>query len=510
LDIHKVFRRRRPTVPMALATAVAILVAYLGAVAGPATAKTPRYRGPAPGAVTCQMKGSMSFLPPVSTSGRGKHSARLVGTLSGCNTSSSAVTINEGRLEEKFSSSPLSCATVSSTGAAATSRLTWKGRFYATRATFSPTTQSNSRSQLVTNGSGFEGFSIPGANGRSAASGSFAAASGSTAAVYTSLSPTALASMCRKGVKKLAVTGTVTVGAASVQGGRGVGSRVPLGVYAGTDQFQNVADFGSSTGAHLTYVTDYLNKTDGWATMAGAAIATSWSGSGYRLVLGVPILPGTGTLAEGATGAYNQYFTTLAQNLVAGGEANAILRLGWEFNGSWYPWSVATTGDAANFARFWQQIVTTMRGVPGAQFKFAWNASGSTSSSYPPERAYPGDSYVDYVGTDVYDNFWGSPFTPSAGWANQLSEQWGLNWLAQFAAAHGKPIGIPEWSVEYRPDGHGLGDDPSFVDNMATWLASNNVAFANVFSFDTSRQYRNNILDGTFANSLAAFKADFG
>jgi hypothetical protein len=151
-----------------------------------------------------------------------------------------------------------------------------------------------------------------------------------------------------------------------------------------------------------------------------------------------------------------------------------------------------------------------MRAVPGQKFAFAWNPNGPSPTTYRPDQAYPGDAYVDYVGTDVYDNFWGSPFTPSAAWANQLSEQWGLNWLAQFAAAHGKPIGIPEWSVEYRPDGHGLGDDPSFVDNMATWLASNNVAFANVFSFDTSRQYRNNILDGTFANSLAAFKADFG
>ncbi len=34
---------------------------------------------------------------------------------------------------------------------------------------------------------------------------------------------------------------------------------------------------------------------------------------------------------------------------------------------------------------------------------------GSTASSYSPAQAYPGNAYVDYVGTDVYDEFWGRP-----------------------------------------------------------------------------------------------------
>jgi hypothetical protein len=116
---------------------------------------------------------------------------------------------------------------------------------------------------------------------------------------------------------------------------------------------------------------------------------------------------------------------------------------------------------------------------------------------------------VDYVGTDVYDNFWGKPFTPATAWIHQVTQQWGLDWLAEFAAEHNKPIAIPEWSDEFRSDGHGLGDDPSFVDNMADWFRSNNVAFANVWSYDTSLTYRNNLLDGTFPKALAKFKADF-
>ena len=117
---------------------------------------------------------------------------------------------------------------------------------------------------------------------------------------------------------------------------------------------------------------------------------------------------------------------------------------------------------------------------------------------------------MDYVGTDVYDNSWVTPFTTTVGWSNQLTQQWGLNWLASFASAHSKPIAIAEWSDEYRDDGHGFGDDPSFIDNMAAWFVANNVAFTDNFCYDSSATYRNNLLDGTFPNSLAEFKKVFG
>ncbi len=58
-----------------------------------------------------------------------------------------------------------------------------------------------------------------------------------------------------------------------------------------------------------------------------------------------------------------------------------------------------------------------------------WNPNGPSPTSYSPDQAYPGNAYVDYVGTDVYDNFWGTPFTSAASWVHQLNQQWGLDWL---------------------------------------------------------------------------------
>ncbi|HEY5025410.1 MAG TPA: glycosyl hydrolase [Acidimicrobiales bacterium] len=504
----RVFTPRRPRRLLALAAAM-VVVASLGAVAGPAGARPERFHGAAPGSVTCQLSGTVSFNPRLSASQSTAHPSRLTGRLSGCRTSNAAVTITSGRVTETFKASPLNCATLSSTGAPASLTVAWKGNAFGHRASFTKTRETNNASQVVTNGRGFEGFAVPGAGGRSSTSGSFAAASGSTSNAYTTLTHGALDSMCRsaKGVAKLTVAGTITLGSGVAQGGK---YAVALGAYAGYANPDGLVSFELATGAHLTYATDYLAKGQGWAAMAEAPGASAWSHSGFRLVMAVPILPGVGTLAQGATGAYNQYFTTLAKNLVSAGEANAILRLGWEFNGNWYRWSVQSSADAANFVKYWQHIVTTMRAVHGQSFKFSWNPNGPSPTSYSPDQAYPGNAYVDYVGTDQYDNFWGSPFTPSAAWANDLSQQWGLNWLASFAVAHAKPIGIPEWSDEYRPDGHGLGDDPSFMDAMAAWFVSHKVAFADIWSYDSSSTYRNNILDGTFPKSLAEFKVDFG
>jgi Glycosyl hydrolase family 26 len=291
-----------------------------------------------------------------------------------------------------------------------------------------------------------------------------------------------------------------------------------LGDFAGSGDPSALANFASITGTHPVLASDYLLRTTGWDGMDGAGgsenwMLDQWRNSGDRLVLGVPILPGGsgGTLAQGAAGAYNQYFTILAQTLVNDGAANAILRLGWEFNGTWYPWSVANNTDAQNFAQFWRQIVTAMRAVPGQQFKFLWNPNGGGSSSWNLELAYPGSAYVDYIGTDVYDEYWGSPFTPQASWSNALTQTWGLNWLTTFAAAQNRPIAIPEWSVDFRSDGKGLGDDPYFMSQFANWIAANNVAFTCIFSYnDTAGGQDNDITDGSFPNALAAFRADFG
>jgi hypothetical protein len=290
------------------------------------------------------------------------------------------------------------------------------------------------------------------------------------------------------------------------------------GAYVGAANPAGVTAFAAATHTKVTVGSDYLPGSNGWAGMDGAGgsiswLTNAWRGSGYTLSLGVPMFPtepnGTpdGTLAQGATGAYNSYFTTLAQTLVAGGEANAYLRLGWEFDGDWYLWGATTASAEASYAAYFQQIVTAMRSVPGEAFRFVWNPDSGAfaQAGYNVELAWPGSSYVDVIGLDTYDQSWVTPLTPTNVWAETTSP--GLNAAAAFAAAQGKPLAVDEWGVENGSDGHGLGDDPLFVNNFVAWMKSHNLAYESYFS-NASGGGTTAITSGAFPTSLFAFIAD--
>jgi hypothetical protein len=159
-----------------------------------------------------------------------------------------------------------------------------------------------------------------------------------------------------------------------------------------------------------------------------------------------------------------------------------------------------------------------MRSVPGQAFSFDWNVVEGPYGT-DPGAAYPGDAYVDEVGVDLYDQSWelgSSPMNRSTSTSSQRA--WnafladsgtGLDRMVRFANAHHKPLSLPEWGVIKRPDGHGLGDDPMFVDNVATWIANHHVAFSSYFSFDSSRDGQSDITSGTFPLALARFEQRF-
>ena len=283
-----------------------------------------------------------------------------------------------------------------------------------------------------------------------------------------------------------------------------------------------MTSFARETETSPVVATDYLPGNGGWSGMDGSGgslnwLLTLWRGSGYTLSLGVPIIPtdssGTavGTLAQGTTGAFNSSYVTLAQTLVAGGQSNAYLRLGWEFDGSWVPWDATSASAEASFVSYFQQIVTAMRSVSGEHFRFVWNpdAAAFTQAGYSVAAAYPGDAYVDVIGLDAYDQSWAMPQTPANAWTQTTLPA--LTSARQFASTHGKPLAFTEWGLAIRSDGHGLGDDPSFVNLMSAWMEnpSNNVIYETYFD-DNAGGVNSLITGGSFPKSLAAFTADFG
>ncbi len=206
--------------------------------------------------------------------------------------------------------------------------------------------------------------------------------------------------------------------------------------YVGAGNAVGLKALSTAVGHPMAYASDSFDRRS-WSEIDDDRWAIDrWKGSGYHMIWAVQMLPATPgvSLATGATGAYDGYFRTLARNLVASGMGDSVLRLGWEFNQSKFPWYAA--GQAASFVAYWRQIVTTMRSVPGAHFTYVWNPSRGDNG--PKDRAmgnladyYPGDQYVDVIGMDVYDTSWDSYPGAAREFRTMLTQRWGLDWIAE-------------------------------------------------------------------------------
>lgn len=281
-----------------------------------------------------------------------------------------------------------------------------------------------------------------------------------------------------------------------------------LGVYRGAGNPEGVREFGTWLGRDVSWALDFLPRKT-WADIESPDWwVDRWSGSGYQVVYSIPMLPESGgTLAEGAAGTFNASFKRLAERLVAKGAGDAVLRLGWEFTGSWYRWSAIK--EPETFAAYWRQIVRTMRAVPGAAFRFDWCPNAGWSA-FSVERAYPGDDVVDFIGLDVYDQGWATGWEdPVQRWNEILNGPYGLQWHRRFAAEHGKPMTYPEWGMVIRPDGHGGGDNPHYVERMYEWIRANDVAYHMYFEFDSADGIRT-MLSGRFPKGAGAYRDRFG
>ena len=268
-----------------------------------------------------------------------------------------------------------------------------------------------------------------------------------------------------------------------------------LGVYSGPVNVTGTRTFAAGSRRPVTYAMDFFNGAS-WSTMDHPqSILAAWFGKGYSMVWGVPMLPNKGgSLATGATGAYNQYFARLAR---------AWSQRGRELRSSDWVGSSTASGSpgepvahAGQFVAYWRQIVTTMRSVPGADFTFEWNPSRGDLGAGNLAAFYPGNKFVDYVGLDVFDVEWQSYPGAKAEFAHIVTGPYGLNWLAAFSKRHNKPMVFPEWGLGWGQSDKGAavtgsaavggGDDSVFITDMTRWFAAHRVFEATFWDFGSS------------------------
>jgi hypothetical protein len=302
-----------------------------------------------------------------------------------------------------------------------------------------------------------------------------------------------------------------------------------LGAYAGPTNLAGINTVGSLLGHKLKYAMDFLDGTS-WSSITQSSWPyPNWAGQGYTMIWGVPILPNSYSpnsnisvvngscygINQGANGSFNNYFKTVAQNMVNAGFSNSIIRLAWEFNGGWFPWSA--NGCSSQFISYWKNIVTAMRSVSGEHFLFEWNPTLGDQGVGNLANYYPGNNFVDIIGEDVYDINWNNYPGCTAEWQVMLNQNYGLNWFSSFANANNKFMAFPEWGLGFGKQATncgtlsntnqqvGGGDDAYFVQQMTNYINNNNFIEATVWYYGTSPLPDSSL----FPKATAAFVSGF-
>ncbi|MEA2139528.1 MAG: hypothetical protein QOG56_2678 [Solirubrobacteraceae bacterium] len=304
-----------------------------------------------------------------------------------------------------------------------------------------------------------------------------------------------------------------------------VTSEAAIGVYAGPAGTVEHDAFSAWLGREATYALDFVDDSQPWENIASHSgwLLDPWAAwvtakAGRRMVISVPMLnqASSGRLADGAGGAFDAYFGKLAQEIVDKGLGNAVIRLGWEANGDWYPWKAST--DPTAWKAFFRRIVAIFRSVrPTAsdqafEFLLTYNR-GTSATAIGFDTIYPGDDVVDVLGIDVFDHKWRDDTSaPEVRWDEVRHQEMGLDDFTAFAALRGKPMSIPEWGLAQKgfDDNGGAGDNPYFVDRIADWLATNapNVRFQ--CYFDHRSAWTGDHRLSSYPEAQARYKARFG
>jgi hypothetical protein len=228
--------------------------------------------------------------------------------------------------------------------------------------------------------------------------------------------------------------------------------------------------FGSWRGRPDDVAMMYTDRSS-WDSLTGASMfvfsyMTGWPG---KLVISQPPFPNDGsTLAACAAGTYDAHWKTFGSSLVSNSRVDSIVRIAWEFNGDFMYWHA--TNDTQQFKDCWNHVAAAIKSTdPQALLDWTVNSKYTPTDSCNGDatNCYPGDTYVDYVGIDNYDEYPPSTTTPFDTIATASG---GVTWIYDFAMAHHKRFAVGEWGVVSGAGSNGGKDNPAFVQNMFAWF----------------------------------------
>lgn len=112
-----------------------------------------------------------------------------------------------------------------------------------------------------------------------------------------------------------------------------------------------------------------------------------------------------------AAGRYDPYIHAWAK-AAAAHRGPILIRLMHEMNGFWYPWAAHDNGNTpAEYVAAWRHVVRIFRAEGARNVDFVWSINNLEGAEGRAERIrdyYPGDAYVDWVGTSGFN--WGDSY----------------------------------------------------------------------------------------------------
>ncbi|MGD0701312.1 MAG: glycosyl hydrolase [Trebonia sp.] len=259
----------------------------------------------------------------------------------------------------------------------------------------------------------------------------------------------------------------------------------------------------SFTGKTYNCLNVFANPTPTWASWVSpwmfSTPSQGWdawlsSSSSHQVIMAQDLIPQSVSNTSNplaweqpcASGAYNQYATTLATNLVSYGAGSIVIRLGVEANGSWEADYVgSTSAEMSDWAKCYDNEVTAMNKVAGTHFLFVWNPNICTAN-IPLSSWYPGNAYVNIIGADAYDEDcntlqtvgqegWSTYFTNNSNGNVRSANYPSLSNIEAFAVANGKAMSFPEWGLTTGDD------DAAYVNGLVAAFNSGNFSYQSYF-----------------------------
>ncbi len=260
------------------------------------------------------------------------------------------------------------------------------------------------------------------------------------------------------------------------------GSNLLLATYYGNQGFnmQQVRDMeawqGKKNAAIMLFQSFCSNSM---TNLFGTQLPAIWANKNVPLITWEPYLCDASSTpsdieARIANGQYDSYVKAFADNmrrflagpdgvLGTGDDRRVFIRLAHEMNGTWYPWS----GSPAQYIGMWHRVhqIFDARGLGSRYVQWMWVPNVGDVGSYTAEQYYPGDAYVNWVGTDGYNSYttgvWKTP-------AQRFDAM-----LARLAKLTTRPIAIAEYgALSYTSTGTSVSTKNSWITSLFSYASS--------------------------------------